>query len=284
MAIERAGKLNQLQYLLPEGLLVDALWLQKHGYSDALRSQYVASGWLEQPARGVYCRPGTILKWESTVVSLQNLLGKHLAVGGRTALEFSGFTHYLKLSGPHQVHLYGDVKPPGWLGKLRIDTTFTFHNAARLFGESSIVLDMAQLTMDLHRQERSGDTETVGSLRRVSWGERSWPLVVSCPERAVLEMLDELPKKESFHQVDVLFESLVNLSPRRVQRLLEQCQSIKVKRLFLWFADRHRHAWRKHLDEMKVSLGSGKRKIVENGRLDLKYLITVPEDMYAGQR
>ena len=38
------------------------------------------------------------------------------------------------------------------------------------------------------------------------WGQWDWPLTVSAPERAVLELLDELPDRESLHQVDVLFE------------------------------------------------------------------------------
>jgi len=61
-----------------------------------------------------------------------------------------------------------------------------------------------------------------------------------------------------------------------VQSLLEQCASVKVKRLFLHLAEKHNHAWFKSLDLAKVSLGSGKRMLVPGGRLDPKYLITVP--------
>jgi hypothetical protein len=61
-----------------------------------------------------------------------------------------------------------------------------------------------------------------------------------------------------------------------VQSLLEACASIKVKRLFLHLAEKHVHAWFKQLDLTKVSLGSGKRVLVRGGRLDPKYLITVP--------
>ena len=40
---------------------------------------------------------------------------------------------------------------------------------------------------------------------------------VSTPERAILELLDEVPKRETFHQADVLMEGLRNLSPRRLR-------------------------------------------------------------------
>ena len=54
---QRGKLLNQLADMLPEGMLIDAAWLKAHGYSPQLQHQYVKSGWLEQPARGVFRRP-----------------------------------------------------------------------------------------------------------------------------------------------------------------------------------------------------------------------------------
>ena len=112
-------------------------------------------------------------------------------------------------------------------------------------------------------------------------GQWNWPLVLSTPERAVLELLDELPKRESFHQADMLMQSLSNLSPRRMQMLLAECRSVKVKRLFFFFADRHRHAWLKRLDKDAVDLGEGKRMLVKGGKLNKPYQITVPDNLDA---
>ena len=108
----------------------------------------------------------------------------------------------------------------------------------------------------------------------------TWPLCLSSPDRAFLELLDELPNHESFHQVDMLVEGLVNLSPTRLQLLLRQCSSVKVKRLFFFFADRHGHAWRSRLDPADFDLGTGKPALVPGGRLSKPYNITVPEDMF----
>lgn len=72
---------------------------------------------------------------------------------------------------------------------------------------------------------------------------------MSPPERAILELLDEIPNRETVHQADVLMEGLLNLSPRRLQTLLSQCKSVKVKRLFFWFAERHNHAWLRKIDQ-----------------------------------
>ena len=115
------------------------------------------------------------------------------------------------------------------------------------------------------------------------WGQWEWPLTLSTPERAVLELLDELPGRESFHQVDKLIEGLPNLSPRRMEQLLANCRSVKVNRLFFFFADRHRHAWVKHIDKKAVNLGKGKRMLVKGGKMDRVYQITVPEDLDAVQ-
>jgi hypothetical protein len=118
-----------------------------------------------------------------------------------------------------------------------------------------------------------------GALQVNQWGEWKWPLVISSPERAILELLDELPTRETFHDIDMIMEGLVNLSPRRLQPMLEQATSVKVKRLFLYFADRHRHQWAAHLDRDRITLGKGKRALVKRGRLDRIYNITIPEDM-----
>src|ERR1700682_2462182 len=117
MAEQVEGKLNRLERLLPEGLLVDAAWLTKHGYSTSLRSQYVAAGWLKQPTRQVYQRPRGTLSWQQALISLQTLLGQDLVVGGRSALELNGFAHYLAHER-NEVHLYGPTRPPAWLNKL----------------------------------------------------------------------------------------------------------------------------------------------------------------------
>ena len=104
-----------------------------------------------------------------------------------------------------------------------------------------------------------------------------WPLKVSSPERAILEALDALPAHATFDNLDMIFQGLANLRPRRLMTLLRACRSIKVKRLFFVFADRHAHAWRKHLDKSAIDLGSGPRALAKGGKLHPVYRIYVPE-------
>lgn len=259
MDMRCGGKLNRLQQELPEGLLVDAAWMEAHGYSSALRSQYVRAGWLDSPARRVYRRSRTPLTWQQVAVSLQTVLDLPLTVGGRTALEQQGYAHYLS-TAVLEVHLYGPKRPPTWLADLPLDVTFHWHNSLRLFPGGA-------------------DAQPVSDPVMVSAGGLTLPVCYSGKERAILELLDELPEHESFYQADALMEGLSDLSPRRLQALLEACASVKVKRLFLYFADRHRHAWRSRLDVSRVDLGSGKRVLAKGGKLDPRYNITVPSDL-----
>lgn len=283
MSKEFSGKLNQLQRELPEGLVVDSTWLKARGYSAQLCRKYVTNGWLERLTHGVYRKPGGKLLWEHVVISLQTLLMKPLLVGGSTALSLHGFSHYLRRE-EKEVHLYGPEEAPTWLNKLPMSVAFVSHNSEALFRNEPIHFGLTSLGWNLKDGSHISDDNIHGnSFRVLPWGQWDWPLTLSTPERAVLEMLDGLPTHESFDQADKIMEGLTTLSPRRLQKLLVDCKSIKVKRLFFFFADRHNHPWRKHLNKEAFSLGTGKRMLVPGGRLDPTYLITVPEELYAGQ-
>lgn len=67
------------------------------------------------------------------------------------------------------------------------------------------------------------------ALRITRWGDWKWPLVKPTLERGYLELLDELPHKDTFHMADTTMEGLINLSPSLIQNLLDSCKSIKVK-------------------------------------------------------
>ena len=288
---QRHDKLNWLQRNLPEGLVVDAAWLEQQGYSSSLRSKYASHGWLDQVVRGVYRRPAAklpvptgrkSLRWQQVVISLQMLLERPVTVGGRTALELQGYAHYLSSVTHPEIHLYGVGTPPGWLSKLELETRFVFHNAEKLFKDADVLRDLKTKAGKLGTGRKPRADLVPGGYVRQPWGQWEWPLIISSAERAILELLDEVPQRETFHQADVLIEGLKNLSPRRLHMLLVGCRSVKVKRLFLWFAERHNHAWLKSLNRDGIDLGQGKRMLVKGGKLDPKFNITVPESINAG--
>lgn len=124
-------------------------------------------------------------------------------VGGRTALELGGFAHYAFSTGPREVHLYGDEPMPGWLGKLPIETSFVFHSARKLFRAKPISRGLEALKSVMADDEASNPTTIQSSLTWMHLGDGYWPIMLSTPERAVLELLDELPDRETFHQAEM---------------------------------------------------------------------------------
>ena len=96
---------------------------------------------------------------------------------------------------------------------------------------------------------------------------------ISAPERAAMEMLYYVPSDQGFDEAVRIMESLMSLRPKMVQTLLEHCRQIKVKRLFLYLADKLHLPWFEGLDLGRIDIGKGKRVIEANGILDKKYLI-----------
>jgi hypothetical protein len=279
MAGQQTQHLNHLEKQLPEGLVVTSSWLIRHGYSRQLLSHYVRTCWLRQPTRGVYQRPRGSLSWQQIVISFQTVLKEPLVVGGRTALEIQGYAHYLR-PVMKEAYLYGPELPPNWLNRLPGKVHFIYRNSRRLFPAEADQRSFKNLIKGVNAQPSRG--AAAGFLVQ-PWGEWDWGLVLSAPERAILELLDELPGRERFEQAANLMEGLSNLSPQRLQKLLIRCRTIKVKRLFFFFADRHQHAWLKRIDRAAVDLGKGKRMLVKGGKLDRAYQITVPEGLDAVQ-
>lgn len=282
MGEQKVTKLNLLHNLLEEGLLAPTWWLEEQGYSRALLSKYVDSGWLCSPApeaRGVYRRPGPPLKWQHVVASLQLLAGSYLHIGGRTALVHRGLGHYVRMSGVETIFLYGPEVLPAWVNKLGLQEHFVVRNDA-MFCNLRARRDAQGIPVDFHSETplRLGQLADFG-LQEMTWGAWDWRLWYSSDERAMFEVLQDVPTRESIYEADVLMQGLVSLRPTQVMTLLKACTSVKVKRLFLALAERHQHQWLVHLDLTQVDLGKGKRMLVPGGKLHPKYLITLPGDL-----
>ncbi len=278
MGEQKSGKINLLQDLLEEGLLAPTWWLEAQGYSRALLSKYVNSGWLISPARGVYRRPGPPLKWQHVVASLQLLAGSYLHVGGRTAFVQRGLGHYVQMSGAETILLYGPESLPAWVNKLGLQEHFFVRNDA-MFGVLRARRNEQGAPTDSDDRLLTPEQLADFGLQEVTWGAWDWRLMYASDERALFEVLQDVPARESVYEADLLMQRMVNLRPARVTTLLKACTHVKVKRLFLALAERHQHQWLTHLDLTNVDLGKGKRMLVPGGKLHQKYLITLPADL-----
>ncbi len=262
---QRKEKLKPLLNDLPPGYLVDAAWLVARKIDRKSIFNYVEKGWLEKVARGIYRRPDPEIfaadiddEWRRTVLSIQHLMKWQCHVGGQTAMALAGFEHYVRFDDAGPIYLYGET--PSWMKRLPNADRFR-HRTNALFSTRG-------------RISGAGGTND-GNLDQTSAPRR---LIQSTPERAILEWLNELPNKTTFHSVDVVFEGLATLRPKPLMSLLQDCRSIKVKRLFFVFADRHNHAWCKYIEKDRIDMGAGPRALVEGGKMHPDHSIYVPSD------
>ena len=74
-------------------------------------------------------------------------------------------------------------------------------------------------------------------------------------------------------------EQLTSIRPENVQHLLEAINNIRVKRLFLYMAEKAGHYWFDMLDFSSIDIGASKQQLVENGVYISKYKITIPKEL-----
>jgi len=243
-------KINQRLLTAPAGAVLTLAWLKSQGISRKLANYYVTSGWLHRVGEGAFTSKSDTPDWLGAVFGLQQRPGS-LHPGGRTALELASLAHFLPLGEQSPIYLFGrsSERLPEWFKRL------PWASRVQHVRTNFLPVDLGL------RAHQAGD----------------FAVRVSDPERAILEFLLHLATDEAgYEHAKLVFEGLGTLRPSLVQALLEKCTSVKVKRLFLHLAELHRHPWFQQLDLAKVSLGSGKRVLVPGGRLDPKYLITVP--------
>lgn len=244
-------KINQLLLTVPQGVVLTLAWLKSHGVSQSLANYYVTSGWLHRIGEGAFTSQREAPGWLGAVLGIQQK-SPNLHPGGRTALELASRAHFLPLGELAPLFLFSSPKEKLPLWFTRLPWAIRVRHIRTKFLPPGL---------GLREHEAGGFT-----------------VRVSDPERAILEFLlqDPIADEAAYEHAKLIVEGLGTLRPSLVQALLEKCTSVKVKRLFLHLAELHRHPWFRELDLAKISLGSGKRMLVPGGRLDPKYLITVP--------
>ena len=248
------SKLKTLQHLLPPKAVLTQPWLDTHGINRKLSRRYVQSGWLDRIGVGAFKRNGEEASWQAALTAIQKQLNLPVHIGAKSALELKGGSHYLKLGSNFEVFLFSPLRIrnlPKWFRDQNwgvhltlIKTNFFSENFKK--GYSEVKLD-------------------------------NFTITVSSKERSIMELLYLIPKKQTWEEANLIFENLTTLRPKLIQILLENCSSIKVKRLFLFFAEKHNHQWFKKINLENINLGKGDRLLYKGGIYEKKYRITVPK-------
>ncbi len=256
----KSNKLNQLLQHWPQGAAAPTAWLKKNGISRQLLDRYEEYDWVTRVAKGVVLRKGDKLTWQGVVYAVQKLQGLRVWVGGKSALEIKGLGHYLVMNTIPTLWLYSSSlsRLPKWVFELKKIAQFQFQHT-KLFSDKTLEIPTRGIDFLEHEFDRLNMT-------------------YSSPERAIFELLEGVPAKQTFEEAKLIFENLAILRSHVVQSLLENCTSIKAKRLFLYFAEESGHSWFSKLNLSKVNLGKGKRAISPKGRFNAKYQILIPRE------
>lgn len=198
------------------------------GISADLAVHYARSGWLKRLARGIYVRPGEELSLHPSLVLLEKrIAGFH--VGGTTALEWYGVRQFL--SQQPVLHLFGwaAARLPSWF--------------------------VQRFPADYHRKrlfsEKPDQMQSVGRFE-----SRDNAPLVSTPERALLELLDEVGVRQPLQEAKEITESTYNLRADVLTDLLKRCTSVKTVRLCLTLGRELSLPWAGKLDAAALPKGS----------------------------
>jgi Transcriptional regulator, AbiEi antitoxin, Type IV TA system/Transcriptional regulator, AbiEi antitoxin N-terminal domain len=251
MTRNKKSKINHFMVVAPSGVVLTAAWLEEHNVSSKLAWWYVYSGLLEKLGTNAYKKAGDHITWVGAIHALQAQLATSIHIGGKTALHLLGLGHFALMKGMQQIMLFASTttKIPKWLFANSWDAEFEIHKSSLFTNEQGLV-------------ERRIDGINVQ---------------ISSPERAILEILLLYPKHQSLSEIIYLIENLTQLRPKTLQLLLENCDSIKVKRLFLHLSEQCNHPWLSSLDITKIDLGKGKRVLGNGGKYFPKYKLSLPE-------
>ena len=194
---------KRLVAVLPRGEPLDVAFLKEHGLSAFHASHLAERGWLTHLGRGVYMLPGDTLTRDG---SLAYLMRRHhgLHVGGKSALMWRGIRHHVTFR--ETVCLWGEqqLRLPQWL----VSRFPCSYQTTRLF-DTALGSGFGLQPMPGGRPE----------------------LLVSTPERAMLELLSDVGKTESLQHARELVETLRSLRSAVIEQLLAHTTRVKVIRL-----------------------------------------------------
>ncbi|MDR2780997.1 MAG: type IV toxin-antitoxin system AbiEi family antitoxin [Holosporaceae bacterium] len=244
--------INQLLLNVPRGAVITGAWLNSNNINYRLQHHYSkAHGLLKRIGVGAYVLNSTAnnVGIEGALYALQSQLHLDFHIGALSALNFHNTRHFITFIDTKLQMFTSD--------KLHIPLWFT-----KNFNHQ----------YELHRTQFLSDNTGVQQINY-----HNFELFSSSPERAIMESIFLSPNKISIREIAQIMETMTNLRPHILQDLLIKCSSIKVKRIFLYLAEKQKHGWYDFIDLKRIELGSGKRVINPGGKLDKKYLIVIDD-------
>jgi hypothetical protein len=230
---------------IPRGTPLTSGWLSERGLSAQQVARLAQSGWLTRLGRGAFLLPGDQLDRDAALAWLATEIpGLHVA--GKTALAWRGVRHNLAVK--ERLVLWGDR--PGTLPHWFTMAFPSSYQATHLF-DRAMPADLGLGRLPASRPD----------------------LPASGPERAILELLSDVGKKQGLEEARHLVEAARSLRLDVLEELMSHLKRIKVARLAHTLADELDLPWKSLARATSERLGGGKRWVAKTRtgeRLNLK--------------
>jgi hypothetical protein len=223
--------LQRLMEEAPRGQPLDTDMLKDMGVSPALATYLVKSGWLQRLAKGAYLLTGDTPSRDGIIAYLSRRVpGLH--VGGKTALDWQGVRHNISFRGKVILWARKPYEIPSWVEE---HMRYSFQTT-RIFDD-----------------ELPYET----GLKPLPNGNPH--VLVSVPERALLELASDIGKGQSMEEAINLMASLRNIRPNVLDQFMTHCKRVKVLRLVRDMGKASDYPWGADLQPYVDRLGAGKR-------------------------
>ena len=215
----------------PRGQPLTTARLAQHGLTAKHAARLVQDGWLRRIGHGVYGLLGDTLQRDASLAHLSQVIpGLH--VGAKTALSWRGVRH--NLNARETISLWGEkpARLPAWFVQ-----SFPAHYQATHLFDASTPAGLAVAPLPAGRPD----------------------LLVATPERAILELLSDVGKRQTLEEAQHLVEGARALRLNVLEELFEHLTRIKVVRLAYVLADDLDLPWKALALKHSVRLGGGQR-------------------------
>lgn len=210
----------------PRGQPLDMEMLKSFGVSIAMANRLVDSGWMARLSAGAYLLTGDSPARDGAIAYLgRRISGLH--VGGRTALAWHGVRHNLPLR--ERVVLWGcsGYRFPVWV------------NDVMLYSYQTTQLFSHDLPYERYLKTMPGQDAGV---------------LVSVPERALLELISDVGEGQTLEKVENLFASVRHMRRPILTELLSHCRIAKVAMILRTLARRDDRPWAADVHELAIRM------------------------------
>ncbi|MCY4161846.1 MAG: type IV toxin-antitoxin system AbiEi family antitoxin domain-containing protein [Flavobacteriaceae bacterium] len=238
-----------------EGVFLTS-YLKKMGIPNSSLQHYAKQGKIQSLGHGAwYFGKGKLTAYQG-IQALQEQTNFPLHVGGITSLILDGNTHYC------------------YFNKSRI----------KLFTPSSVSLPLWFSLYHWDFKIRHEKTSFLpDGLGFETYEEENFSIIKSTKERALFETLYQTPDQSNTYECYQNLENWwgIEVNIELIQKLLENCNSIKVKRLFLCFIEDIGFDWVPQLNLKNIYLGKGYCQVeTERCIYEPKYKVSIPLELY----